>query len=83
MQAQRTTAEARATQGPYNSYAVAGLPPTPIAAAGKAALTAALAPEPGPWLFFVRCRTDGTSCFATTLAEHQNNVRQAIASGAF
>lgn len=83
VQALRTTAEARATPGPYNSYAAAGLPPTPIAAPGKAAVSAALAPEPGPWLFFVRCKTDGTSCFATTLAEHQENVRQAIAAGAF
>ncbi|GJF04180.1 hypothetical protein PSD17_31380 [Pseudonocardia sp. D17] len=83
VQALRTTAEARAKVGPYNSYAVAGLPPTPIAAPGKAAMAAALAPEPGPWLFFVRCRPDGTSCFGTTLAEHQDNVRQAIANGAF
>ncbi|GEL24026.1 hypothetical protein PSU4_29800 [Pseudonocardia sulfidoxydans NBRC 16205] len=82
VQALRTTAEARARVGPYNSYAVAGLPPTPIAAAGKAAMTAALGPEPGPWLFFVRCKPDGTSCFGTTLAEHQANIRQAIADGA-
>jgi UPF0755 protein len=83
VQALRTTSEARSTVGPYNTYAVAGLPPTPIAAPGKAALAAALGPEQGPWLFFVRCRTDGTSCFATNLAEHQENVKQAIASGAF
>lgn len=82
VQALRTTAEARARVGPYNSYAVAGLPPTPIAAAGKAAMAAALGPEPGPWLFFVRCKPDGTSCFGTTLAEHQANIRQAIADGA-
>ncbi|GAY11717.1 endolytic transglycosylase MltG [Pseudonocardia sp. N23] len=82
VQALRTTADARARIGPYNSYAVAGLPPTPIAAAGKAAMAAALAPEPGPWLFFVRCKPDGTSCFGTTLAEHQANIRQAIADGA-
>lgn len=82
VQALRTTAEARARVGPYNSYAVTGLPPTPIAAAGKAAMAAALGPEPGPWLFFVRCKPDGTSCFGTTLAEHQANIRQAIADGA-
>lgn len=83
VQALRTTAEARATPGPYNSYQTAGLPPTPIAAAGGAAIGAALQPEPGPWMFFVRCRTDGTSCFAVTLPEHQDNVREAIAAGAF
>lgn len=83
LQALRTTAEDRARPGPYNSYAVAGLPPTPIAAAGREAIAAALAPEPGPWFFFVRCRTDGTSCFAETFAEHTANVAQARASGAF
>jgi UPF0755 protein len=83
LQALRTTAEARATAGPYNTYQNTGLPPTPIAAAGKDAIGAALAPEPGPWTFFVRCQPDGTSCFATTLAEHQANVGRAIANGAF
>ncbi|NMI02189.1 aminodeoxychorismate lyase [Pseudonocardia sp. K10HN5] len=83
VQALRTTAEARAKPGPYNSYAVAGLPPTPIAAPGKAAVAAAIGPVPGPWFFFVRCQTNGTSCFGTTLPEHQENVRQAIANGAF
>ncbi|MCF7549194.1 endolytic transglycosylase MltG [Pseudonocardia sp. WMMC193] len=83
LQALRTTAEARATAGPYNTYQNTGLPPTPIAAAGKNAIAAGLAPEPGPWTFFVRCQTDGTSCFATSLAEHQANVGRAIANGAF
>jgi UPF0755 protein len=31
----------------------------------------------------VRCQTDGTSCFAETLDEHNVNVRQARANGAF
>jgi UPF0755 protein len=83
LQALRTTAEDRARPGPYNSYAIAGLPPTPIAAPGREAIAAALAPEPGPWFFFVRCRTDGTSCFAETFAEHTANVAAARASGAF
>ncbi|HVL83407.1 MAG TPA: endolytic transglycosylase MltG [Pseudonocardia sp.] len=79
----RTTAEDRSRVGPYNSYAVAGLPPTPIAAPGQAAIAAALEPADGPWLFFVRCEPDGTSCFATTLAEHDENIATAIANGAF
>lgn len=83
IQALRTSAEARAQDGPYNSYRRVGLPPTPIAAPGKDALAAALAPADGSWLFFVRCQTDGTSCFGDTLAEHQANVRTAIANGAF
>jgi UPF0755 protein len=82
-QALRTTPEDRARVGAYNSYAVAGLPPTPIAAAGRDALAAALYPEEGPWEFFVRCQPDGVSCFAVSLAEHQANVRLAIENGAF
>lgn len=83
LQALRTTPEDRAEPGPYNSYQVAGLPPTPIAAPGKEAIAAALAPEPGTWMYFVRCQQDGTSCFATTFPEHDTNVAQARANGAF
>ncbi|WP_308280378.1 endolytic transglycosylase MltG [Pseudonocardia abyssalis] len=83
LQALRTTAEDRSTPGPYNSYATAGLPPTPIAAPGREAVAAALDPEPGPWFFFVRCQTDGTSCFAETFAEHTANVQLARDNGAF
>ena len=83
LQALRTNAADRARPGPYNSYAVAGLPPTPIAAPGKAAIAAALAPADGPWQYFVRCRTDGTSCFAETLDQHNANVAEAVRVGAF
>jgi UPF0755 protein len=83
LQALRTTAEDRTRPGPYNSYAVAGLPPTPIAAPGREAIAAALAPEQGPWLYFVRCQSDGTSCFAETIDEHNANVRAARQNGAF
>lgn len=83
LQALRTNAADRARPGPYNSYAVAGLPPTPIAAPGKAAIAAALAPADGPWQYFVRCQTDGTSCFAETLDQHNANVAEAVRVGAF
>ncbi|MGH3569726.1 MAG: endolytic transglycosylase MltG [Pseudonocardia sp.] len=82
IQSLRTTREARARVGPYNSYAVTGLPPTPIAAPGRDAVAAAIAPADGPWLFFVRCQPDGTSCFGETLEEHQVNVETAIRNGA-
>jgi UPF0755 protein len=82
LQALRTSAANRAQPGPYNSYAAPGLPPTPISAPGRDAIAAALAPATGPWFFFVRCQTDGTSCFATTLQEHQANVALAEKNGA-
>jgi UPF0755 protein len=83
LQALRTTAEDRTRPGPYNSYVVTGLPPTPIAAAGREAIAAALEPVAGPWMYFVRCQADGTSCFAETYEEHDANVREARANGAF
>lgn len=83
LQAVRTNAADRGRAGPYNSYANYGLPPTPIGSPGTNAIEAALRPEPGPWMFFVKCKTDGTSCFATTLPEHQGNVRTAQAAGVF
>ncbi len=73
----------RAIAGPYNTYLTPGLPPTPISTPGSAAVAAALAPAAGPWLFFVPCKKDGTSCFAVTFAEHSANVAQAQKNGVF
>lgn len=61
--------------GPYNTYLRAGLPPTPIAMPGKAALLAAVRPDPGKALYFV-ARGDGTSEFSETLAEHNRAVNK-------
>jgi UPF0755 protein len=83
LQVLRTNADDRAKPGPYNSYAVAGLPPTPIAAPGKDAIAAALSPADGPWQYFVRCHSDGSSCFAETLEQHNQNVAEAVKNGAF
>ena len=60
---------------PYNTYRYRGLPPGPIAAPGRAALRAALAPADVSYLYFVS-RNDGTHAFADTLREHNRNVRE-------
>jgi UPF0755 protein len=60
---------------PYNTYRYPGLPPGPIASPRRASLEAALAPADVPYLYFVS-RNDGTHVFATTLAEHNRNVRE-------
>jgi UPF0755 protein len=59
---------------PYNTYRVGGLPPSPICSPGAASLEAAAAPAAVPYLYFVS-RNDGSHAFASTLAEHQANVR--------
>jgi UPF0755 protein len=61
------------TDTPYNTYVRAGLPPTPIALPGQAAIEAALNPDSTRDLYFV-ARGDGTSQFSATLAEHQRAV---------
>ena len=59
---------------PYNTYQVAGLPPTPICSPGQAALEGAAKPADVPYFYFV-AKSDGTGdhAFATTLAEHEAN----------
>ena len=58
---------------PYNTYRRAGLPPTPIALPGAAALHAALHPASGDELFFV-ATGEGRHVFSATLAEHRRAV---------
>ncbi|MEY3808673.1 MAG: endolytic transglycosylase MltG [Pseudomonadota bacterium] len=57
------------TATPYNTYVISGLPPTPIAMPGRAAIYAALHPESGNNIYFV-ARGDGTHVFSATLKEH-------------
>lgn len=63
------------TDTPWNTYTRAGLPPTPIAMPGKAALMAAVQPERSRALYFV-ARGDGSSHFSETLDEHNRAVNR-------
>ncbi len=60
---------------PYNSYTRGGLPPTPIAMPGEAALNAALNPATGDALYFV-AKGDGGHQFSNSLHEHNAAVRR-------
>lgn len=65
------------TDTPWNTYTRAGLPPTPIASSGKAALLATLNPEGHKYLYFVS-RGDGTSQFSEDLQAHNRAVARYI-----
>lgn len=63
------------TDTPYNTYTRAGLPPTPIAMVGVAALTAATQPAVTKAVYFV-AKGDGSSAFSETLDQHNAAVRK-------
>lgn len=60
---------------PYNSYERKGLPPTPIGNPGEQAMTAAINPTPGAWLYFVTVEP-GDTRFTGSYTEHQKNVAE-------
>lgn len=60
---------------PYNTYVIAGLPPTPIAMVGREAIHAALNPVAGNSLYFV-ARGDGSHVFSDDLDAHNSAVRE-------
>lgn len=61
------------TATPYNTYIITGLPPTPIALPGRAAIHAVLHPAAGKSLYFV-ARGDGSHVFSDNLMEHNRAV---------
>ena len=65
------------TDTPYNTYTRHGLPPTPIAMPGRAAVYAALHPAAGEELYFVATGLgDGSHKFSRTKDEHDAAVRE-------
>jgi UPF0755 protein len=71
----------REIDSPYNTYRNPGLPPTPIAAPGRASLEAAAAPDETPYFYYVLSDQEGHHAFAETLEEHNANVQQARDDG--
>jgi UPF0755 protein len=68
------------TDTPYNTYTRHGLPPTPIAMPGRAAINAVLNPAAGTELYFVATGlSDGSHKFSTTKAEHDAAVSEYLA----
>ncbi|MDJ0906153.1 MAG: endolytic transglycosylase MltG [Woeseiaceae bacterium] len=65
------------TDTPYNTYTRGGLPPTPIAMPGRAAIQAALHPADGDELYFVATGLgDGSHAFSVTKDEHDAAVAE-------
>jgi UPF0755 protein len=68
------------TDGPYNSYTRAGLPPTPISLASAAVIRATARPEKSDALYFVAsAKGDGSHVFSATLEQHNLAVAAYLA----
>ncbi|AKE41322.1 predicted periplasmic solute-binding protein [Corynebacterium kutscheri] len=76
-----TTDEDRARVTAWNTYAMDGLPETPIASPSKEAIEAMENPADGDWLFFVTVDMDGTTVFSNTFEEHQAATADSINNG--
>ena len=57
------------SDSPYNTRRIAGLPPTPIAAPGRASIEAALNPADGPWIYYVLEDAEGNHFFTDSNSE--------------
>ena len=71
-------------KNPYNTFVNTGLPPGPIGSPTIASIKAALAPDPGPWLYFVTVEpkvtkfTDSYEEFLTFKAEYKENLARGL-----
>jgi UPF0755 protein len=70
-----TRAHLEDEHNPWNTYRIAGLPPTPIANPGEASLRAVVEPAQTEYLFFV-AQGDGSHVFAKRFEEHVANVNR-------
>lgn len=70
-----TSKEAQHAQNDWNTYVIEGLPVSPIANPGDAAIKAAMHPADGPWLYFVTTNlSTGETQFSSTYEEHQQGI---------
>lgn len=66
-----------ANKSPYNTYIAKGLPPTPISSPAEAAMSAAINPEAGDWLYFMPVNLDtGQTEFSKDVTAHNAAVAQ-------
>jgi YceG-like family len=75
------TATDKKINSPYNTYLVAGLPPTPIASVSEASLQAAMQPANVPYVYYVIADSTGKLAFATTLPQQNANIAAAHRKG--
>ncbi len=76
-----TTTADRQRETPWNTYAMNGLPATPIASPGVQALHAIEHPAEGDWLYFVTIDLDGTTVFNRDFDAHQNATAISLQNG--
>lgn len=57
------------SSSPFNTRKVKGLPPTPIAAPGRASIEAALHPDDGTWIYYVASDAQGHHLFTDSASE--------------
>ncbi|HEV2895653.1 MAG TPA: endolytic transglycosylase MltG [Actinomycetota bacterium] len=77
----KLTAKDLKLPSPYNTYISGGLPPTPIAAPGEAAIKAALQPAEGDWIYYVLATEEGEHAFTNSYEEFLDLKAQARAKG--